>query len=317
MKPFWIAVVAAAALFAGRDAGAQVIVLKDGTRVGANEFKVADGKIVRTIKVRDQLAESTLATSQIAELQWPTSIELVSGREQMAQGKTEEAAETFKRGRDFFAVFKDVSGGDRWYQELFFAYVEALNESGKFEDMVRMLPELKSLKLTDSQKTRLKILELDKDRQTSSDYDAIIGQADAILQETDDSETGASIWGIIGDVYTKKKEWEKALMAYLHISVFYGTQVAKVPDAELNAARSLAKMRRFEDATGFFNRIIQAYPGSAVAATAEKEKAAINGLKNEDQSAPDPKDGAKPADAKPADAKPADAAPKAEQSKQS
>lgn len=290
---------------------AQVIVLKDGTRVGANEFKVADGKIVRTIKVRDQLAESTLSPTQITELQWPTSIELVSGREQMAQGKIEEAAETFKRGRDFFAPFKDVNGGGRWYQELFFAYVEALNEAGKFEDMVRMLPELKSLKLTDSQKTRLKILELDKDRQTSSDYDAILGQADAILQETDDSETGASIWGIIGDVYTKKKEWEKALMAYLHISVFYGTQVAKVPDAELNAARSLAKMRRFEDATGFFNRIIQAYPGSAVAATAEKEKAAINGLKNEDQTPPPANEGAKPADAKPADAKPAGAAPKA------
>jgi tetratricopeptide (TPR) repeat protein len=277
-----LATLVAVVCFSGA-ANAQVMILKDGTRVSANEFKVAGGKIIRTVKVRDQLAESTLSVSQIGELQWPNAIELSSGRELMSQGKLQEAADTFKRGIGFFEPFKDVKGGGQWYQELMFAYVESLNQAGKFEDMVKMLPQLKSLKLTEQQKTRLKILELEKDRQTSTDYDAILGKADAILQETDDSETSASVWSIIGDVHTKRKDYEKALMAYLHVSVFYGTQVAKVPTAEMSAARSLAKMRRFEDATGFYNRIIQAYTGSAIAADAEKEKASINGLKNEDQ----------------------------------
>jgi hypothetical protein len=50
-------------------------------------------------------------------------------------------------------------------------------------------------------------------------------------------------------------------------------------------------MRRFEDATAFLTRLVESYPGSAVAETAAKEKASINGMKNEEGPA-------KPADEK-------------------
>jgi hypothetical protein len=39
-------------------------------------------------------------------------------------------------------------------------------------------------------------------------------------------------------------------------------------------------MKRYEDATLFLTRLIEAYPGSAVAEVAAKEKASINGMKN-------------------------------------
>jgi hypothetical protein len=59
----------------------------------------------------------------------------------------------------------------------------------------------------------------------------------------------------------------------------------------MKAAKMLIKMKRYEDATLFLTRLIESYPGSAVAEVAAKEKASINGMKNED--AP-----AKPADEK-------------------
>ncbi|MBL9132457.1 MAG: hypothetical protein JNG86_14735 [Verrucomicrobiaceae bacterium] len=155
---------------------------------------------------------------------------------------------------------------------------------------------------------RLRIIQLDIERKTSSDYITIIAEADSILKETDDSAIGASIWNIIADVHVKKKEFEKALLAYLRIPVFYGTQVSKVPEAELNAALTLVKMRRFEDAASFFSRIAESYPGSQVAERANKEKASIAGMKNEDDKKPaaDAKAGEKPAETPPADAKPAE-----------
>ena len=267
-------------------AWADALILKDGTRVEKADMKVKDGKISRLIKLPDgKKAEGTLQVSQIASLDWGDPEELTNASALLAAGKTEEAVAQLKAGKEFFEVLKDVPG--TWFLDLYIAYVDALNQAGKFEEVVKTLPDLQSQKLTEQQKTRLRIMKLDIDRQTSSNYDSIISQAEDILKETDDSSVAASIWSIIGDVYMKKKDYEQALLSYLRITVFYGTQVQKVPDAEIRAARALVKMKRYADAQKFFSRIIEAYPGSPIAQTAEKEKAAIGGMKNEDQAPPD------------------------------
>jgi TolA-binding protein len=86
---------------------------------------------------------------------------------------------------------------------------------------------------------------------------------------------------MIADIYARQKQWEKALMAYLRVPVFYGTQVQRVPDAELKAGQMLVQMKRYEDAQAVFKRLIETYPGSAVADLATKEQGKINGMKNE------------------------------------
>jgi tetratricopeptide (TPR) repeat protein len=170
------------------------------------------------------------------------------------------------------------------------------------------MPDLNRLKLDDAQKLKIKIIQLNTERQTSSDHQAIIAQAQNILSETEDSAVGASIWMIIGDTLFKKKLWEEALMAYLRVPVFYGTQVQRVPDAELASARCLAKMRRFDDATMYYKRITESYPGSGVAGISTTELANINGLHNEDET-PSKAGDDKAADAKPDEGKPAEAKP--------
>jgi tetratricopeptide (TPR) repeat protein len=150
---------------------------------------------------------------------------------------------------------------------------------------------------------KLRIIQLDIDRQTSSEYTSILAEAESILSETDDSAVGAALWAIIADIHGRKKEWEKALMAYLRIPVFYGTQMQRVPDAELKAGQMLAKMKRFEDAQAAFKRLVDSYPGSVVAESATKELAAINGMKNEPEEPAEKKEEAKAAEAAPVPAK--------------
>ncbi|MCB1275082.1 tetratricopeptide repeat protein [Prosthecobacter sp.] len=263
----------------------QAIVLKDGNRVFSSEFSIQDGKIVRTIQIGENKATSILDKKNIDSLEWPYPAELTESSDLLAKGKTDEAIAVLKKGRDFFENFEGIEGN--WYVDIYFAYIEALNQGGKFDDVVKALPALRALKLTDAQKMRLRIIQLDIERQTTSDYVSIIAEAQGILKETDDSAIGASLWAIIADVYSRKKEWEKALLAYLRIPVFYGTQMQRVPEAELNAAKTLIKMKRYEDANTFLARIIESYPGSPIADTATKEKAAIAGMKNvaEDEAA--------------------------------
>lgn len=260
----------------------QAIVLKGGDRIFSSEFTIEDGKkIVRTIKIGEQTATSVIDKRNIELLEWPYPAELTESSDLLAKGKSEEAIAILKKGRDFFELFQDIEGN--WYVDIYFAYVEALNQAGKFDDVVKALPTLRTLKLTDAQKMRLRIIQLDIERQTTSDYVAIILEAQNIMKETDDSAIGASLWAIIADVHSRKKEWEKALLAYLRIPVFYGTQMQRVPEAEMNAAKTLIKMKRYEDANAFLARIIEAYPGSQIADAATREKAAINGMKNVDE----------------------------------
>jgi tetratricopeptide (TPR) repeat protein len=273
---------------AGQDAAAQALILKDGSRVPAEDFKVEGGKIVRTVRLQgENKATTVLSVSSLAELDWPYSAELTESRSLLAQGKTEEAIAVLKTGKEFFEAFKDVKGGGELFRDVAFAYLEALAQGGKFEETVGLMPQVEKLGLSKEQEVKLKVLKLDIERQTSSDYVSIIAKAENILTDTDDSGVSAAVWTIIGDVHDKKKEYEKALKAYLRIPVFYGTQMQRVPEAELNAARMLVKMRRFEDAQVFLKRLIEAYPGSAVAEAAAKEQASINGMKN-DETPPGP-----------------------------
>lgn len=288
VRSFSLLALAACLIAGGRDACAQAIVLKDNSRVPAEDFKIEGGKIIRTVRLQgSNTATTVLAPANIAELDWPFAAEIIEGTALLSQGKTEDAIALLKKGKDFYEPFKDIKGGGELYRDVFFAYFEALAQGGKFDDTITLLPQLQRLALTKEQEVSLKVLQLNIERQTSSDYASIMAQANLLLKDTDDSSVCAAVWTIIGDVHDKKKEYEKALMAYLRVPVFYGTQVQRVPEAELSAARMLVKMRRFEDAQTYFNRLIEFYPGSAVAETAAREKASINGMKNEDAPAAD------------------------------
>lgn len=305
MRKIVSVIIVAAGIIVSGTAFGQALVLKDGiTKLGPDQFKVEGGKVMKIVKVGGNVATSELQMSSVLRMEWPEPEELTQGTALLAAGKTQEALELLQKGRDFFQPFKDVPGSR--YVDLAFAYVEALGAAGKFEETVKAMPGLRLLKLSDEQKMKLKILQLNIDRQTGADATSIVAQAQNILSETDDSAIGASLWMIQGDVYFKQKQWEKALFAYLRVPVFYGTQVQRVPEAELNSARTLAKMRRFEDAATYYKRIIDNYPGSTIAETAKTEEASVRGLKNEDEKsakADDKKAGDKPAEeAKPAEA---------------
>ncbi len=296
MRTFALSVLLLAFAAAGSAFG-QAIVLKGGDRIFSNEITIDNGKIIRTIQIGDNKSVVTIDKKTIDSLEWPYPAEMTESADLLAKGKTEEAIAVLKKGRDFFENFEGIEGN--WYVDIYFAYIEALNQGGKFDDVVKSLPALRSLKLSDAQKMRLRIIQLDIERQTTSDYVAIIAEAQSIMKETDDSAIGASLWAIIADVHARKKEWEKALLAYLRIPVFYGTQMQRVPEAELNAAKMLIKMKRYEDANAFLARIIESYPGSQIADTATKEKAAISGMKNVDEEAPPAEEKPKEGEAQP------------------
>ena len=197
------------------------------------------------------------------------------------------------KAKEFFKPFKAIKGCP--YNEVAFAHVEALDQAGDFDALIRVLPEVEAMKWDDDKKLKLKLVKLNMDRRTSGDQEGVLAQAEALLADTDDSEVCARLWMTIAEIHIKRERWDEALNAYLHVPVFYGSQGALVPQAELSAARALAKMERFKDAVAFYQRIVESYPGGEVAETAKREMLPINGLPNKPDKIPPPdaKDSAK------------------------
>jgi len=265
---------------------AQDIVLKDGNHINALDLTVGDGKITRTITLSNgQKAQSSVGFGDIDHMEWSDPQELQDARNLLSQGKTKEALVVLDKAKAFFKQFKGVKGNP--YNDVLFAQTEALDQAGDFDTLIRVLPETNTIKTwDDTQKMKLRIIKLNVDRRTSSDTEAILSQAESLLKDSTDSGVAARLWMTIGDIYTKSEKWDEALNAYLHVPVFYGTQVALVPQAELMAARSLVGMERFKDAGTMFERIQETYKGSEIAETAKKEFLAVNGRENKPDKPP-------------------------------
>lgn len=258
---------------------AQALVLKDGSRIPGGQFTIANGKIQQTKTLSNgQTAQVQVPVQNIDRLEWPEVSQILEAQTLMSEGKSKEAIDTLQKAKDFFKPLKTVKGSP--YNDVAFALVEVMDQAGDFDGLLRALPEVETMPWEGSKKYKLEIVKLNMDRRTSTDLDAILARAESLLRDTDDSAVAARLWITIAEIHTRKERWEQAFEAYLHVPVFYGSQGALVPQAELSAARTLVKMELFKDAVGFYQRIQEQYAGSEIAETAKKEMLPINGLPN-------------------------------------
>jgi len=264
---------------------AQSIVLKDGSMLAVADLTLADGKILRNITLSGgQKGQSSIAFSEIQQLVWPNPQQIIDARNLMAAGKANEAVALLQQAKDFFRPFKDIQGNP--YKDVVFAHVEALDQAGDFDAILKVMPEVNAMKWEEDKATTLRIIKLNMERRTSSDQDKVLAEAEALRDETDDTAVRAKLSLTIGDIHFKKERWEDAFNAYLRVPVFYGSQASVVPQAELMAARCLVKMERYKDAAVMFERISQTYPGSETGSNAKKDFLSVTGRENKPDKPP-------------------------------
>ncbi|RBP47602.1 soluble NSF attachment protein (SNAP)-like [Roseimicrobium gellanilyticum] len=264
---------------------AQALVLKDGSRIPGGQFTIENGKIQQTKTLSNgQKAQVMVAVESIDRLEWPEVNQILEAQTLMSEGKAKEAVDILQKAKDYFKPFKSVKGSP--YNDVSFALVEVMDQAGDFDSLLRVLPEVEAMKWDGTKAFKLQIVKLNMDRRTSSDVDTILARAQQLLRDSDDSSIAARLWITIAEIHTRKERWEEAFEAYLHVPVFYGSQGALVPQAELSAARTLVKMELFKDAVGFYQRIQEQYAGSEIAETAKKEMMPINGLPNKADKVP-------------------------------
>lgn len=277
---------------------AQTLTLKNGTRIAAKALTFADGKLTQNITLSNGTqGQASVLFTDIDHMDWGMPSEVLEAQSLLAAGKVKEALAVLSKAKVFFVQFKNVKGNP--YEEVVFAQLNALDQAGDFDALLKIMPEVNAIKWDDEKKLQLRIVKLNMERRTSSDQEKILSDAETILASTDDSAVSARLWITVGDVHYKKERWDKAFDAFLHVPVFYGSQGALVPQSELMAARCLTQMERFKDAAAMFTLIAEGYKGSEIGETAKKEFLSVNGRENKaDKPQSGGKDAPKKADEK-------------------
>jgi len=274
MLSFWSGAVLALTMLAivcPQALQAQRYRLRDGRMLEQSAVVVRNDRMVVSLadgQAGASGAEMTLPVSLVVELQWPEPEELRRGRAALASGQAGEALLEADAVASRFAPFSRVPGS--WWADAQVLRIRSLAAAGRSEEMRQGAAKL----LAAAPRTDLAALV----QVTVAGIDLSEGKVDgagAVLSELlrDPVSVEVEVEGaiLLGEFHLARKEWEKALEAFLRIPAFHGRRVDLMPRVLLGSARAY---RGLNDAGRVERSVLELtdrYAETAQAATAKKE----------------------------------------------
>ncbi len=247
---------------------AQVITLKTGQKVETLGLRRDGAIIMGKVQVGSGEGEIGYNIAQIARIDFPEPRGIKAASDLLAQNQPQKALAEIDQVLSYYDTFRDVPG--TWWPQAALIKVSilgALQRDNAAEGLAQAIEKTS----TDADTALLARLNLSRGLIRRKEFDKAIQNCDAAIKQSTDSHVLAEAWMDKGDAYAGMKQWDDALLAYLHIPVFYQDETALVPPALLGSARAY---RRIDDPTRAkktFNDLIASYPNSPEAALASAE----------------------------------------------
>jgi tetratricopeptide (TPR) repeat protein len=255
-------------LVLGPSAFAQSIALKTGQKVETLGVRRDGDMVMGKIQVGTGSGEVGYNVAQIARIEFPEPRGLKNATNLMAQRQPEKALAEIDPVLAFYAPFKDVPGA--WWSQAALIKVStlaSLHKDGEAETLADQIQKV----VSDPNTARAVRVRLSSGLIRKKEFEKAIAICDAAIRESDDPQILADAWIHKGDALSGLKEWDAALLAYLHIPVFYNDQSAFVPPSLLGSARAYRRLDDPARAKKAFSDLITAYPQSPEAAIAQTE----------------------------------------------
>ena len=125
--------------------------------------------------------------------------------------------------------------------------------------------------VTDPETARAAQLQLVAGLVRQEDYDKALQLCDNVIKESAKAEVLAEAWVHKGDALLAQRQWDGAVLAYLHVPVFYEDEKLWMPPALLGSARAFRGLEDLERAKKSLNDLTAEYPKSAQAEIARAE----------------------------------------------
>ena len=247
---------------------AQSIILKTGQKVETLGVRRDREMVMAKVQVGTGNGEVGYTVAQIAKIEFPEPRGLKMAADLLTQRQPDKALAEIEPVVAYYDAFKEVPGS--WWSQAALIKVSVL-AALKREGAAEALADQIQKSVTDPSTARAVQVRLSSGLIRKKEFEKAIAICDAAIKESTDPEVLADAWVHKGDALSGLKEWEEALLAYLHIPVFYGDQATFLPAALLGSGRAYGRLDDAARAKKSLSELLATYPNSAEAAAAQTE----------------------------------------------
>jgi predicted negative regulator of RcsB-dependent stress response len=247
---------------------AQTITLQTGQKIETQGVRREADMVMGKVQVGTGSGEVGYHLAQIMKVDFPEPAALKSASEFLVQGQPEKALGAIEPVVAYYGPFKDVPGN--WWAQAALIKVSILAGQQHEKEAETLAAEIEK-SATDQEMARAAQLRLVGSLVRTNRFDKAIGICDAALKSSTDPTTLANAWIAKGDTLLAQKNWDEALLAYLHVPVFYQDEKMFLPAALLGSGRAYRRLNDPARARKSLNELVTTFPQSAEAGAAQTE----------------------------------------------
>lgn len=249
-------------------AHSQSILLKTGQTIETKGVRRSGDMIMGKVRVGASSGEVGYQTSAVAKIDFPEPPQLKATEAFLVQGQPERALADIGPVVRYYESFRDVPGN--WWAQAALLKVAALGGMQLDREAEALGDEIRRC-TTDLETTRAAQLQLVPGLVGKENFEKALQLCDAVIKNSAKPEVLAEAWVRKGDALLAQRTWDGAVLAYLHVPVFYENEKRWMPPALLGSARAFRALEDLERAKRSLNDLTTQYPKSAQAEIARAE----------------------------------------------
>jgi tetratricopeptide (TPR) repeat protein len=248
--------------------GAQNILLKTGQTIETKGVRRSGDMVMGKVQIGASSGEVGYQAATIAKIDFPEPPQLKTTAAFLSQGQPEKALADIGPVVKYYEPFRDVPGN--WWAQAALLKVSALGGM-QLDKQAETLGDEIRRNSTDPETARAAQLQLIPGLVRKEDFEKALHLCDAVIKESTRPEVLAEAWVRRGDVLLAQRQWDGAVLAYLHVPVFYQDEKRWMPIALLGSARAFRGLEDPERAKRSLNDLTAQYPKSVQAELARAE----------------------------------------------
>ena len=257
---------------------AQTLVLRDGTSVPVTRLRREGQTVMNAVSA----GEVGYPVANIARLDFPEPPQLAAAGELLAQGKAAEAGRELDPVVNFYAPLRDLPGN--YWVPAARLKANALTELGRDPEAKALWTQLAAQTLDRPAADLARLRLVAGFPVPPGQEDKALAACDAILNAPNTASGGnavprdidAEAWVLKGKLLLGRKEFQPALLAYLHLPTLYHDQRRLQPAALLGSGRAYLGLKDEDRARRAFADLQTDFPGTAENAAAKTELQALD-----------------------------------------
>jgi tetratricopeptide (TPR) repeat protein len=251
-----------------RETPAQNIILKTGQTIETKAIRRNAGMVLGKIQAGGGGGEIGYPASAIARIGFPEPPQLKSAARFLSQGEPAKALAEIGPVVKYYGAFRDIAGN--WWAQAALLEVAALSGM-QLDRQAEALGEEIRKNATDPETARAAQLQLVPGFVRNEEFDQALQLCDNVIKESARPEVLAEAWVRKGDAFLAQRQWDSALLAYLHIPVLYPEEKLWMPSALLGSGRAFRGLNDLERAKKSLADLTAEFPKSAQAQIAQVE----------------------------------------------